>query len=299
MKKNKILLFLFIFLNQLQAKPLIITDIKPVEMIVKEITGTHAEVFTLSSNSTDSMRFSSSDLYKLNAAGAFFYISDSLEEQFSTIAHNIKISLFGMLPEPQKLMKDFGSYPAFFADSITKNMEDTTKKDSIKALFQPDSSYDYYFWTDPVSVKKIIPALTDTLAGLFPDHAGSFNRNAARFEKRLDLLDRQIYVIMDDVRGRPFFQTVPKFNYFAVQYDLALGGCFMPKTALPGNYIQNFTKNIINSKTNCVFFFDEKLFNDDLNFFRIELYAGSGKTKTYADYILSNAKIIARSLMFY
>ena len=300
MKKIKILLFLFFFLNQLQAKPLIITDIKPVEMIVKEITGTHAEIFTLTSNSTDSMRFSSSDLYKLNAAGAFIYISDSLEEQASAIANKNKINLFEMLPEPQRLIKDFGAYTSFFADSISMKMKDTTKSDSVKKLFLPDSTYDYYFWTDPVSVKKIIPALIDTLAGLFPDKAGSFNRNAARFEKRLDLLDRQISVIMDDVRGMPFFQSEPKFNYFAVQYDLSPGGCFLPEKELPGGYSQKFKKHILKSQTNCVFYFKEEPLDDDqLNFFRLDLYAASGKAETYSDFILQNAKIIAKAIMFY
>ena len=92
---------------------------------------------------------------------------------------------------------------------------------------QQTGAEDPHLWTDPVSMKSIVVALSDTIRGQFGSELGS---RAAELVSRLDGLDK---AIAQDVQslpedGRVLITGHESLGYFAQRYGFKLSGAIIP-----------------------------------------------------------------------
>lgn len=89
----------------------------------------------------------------------------------------------------------------------------------------PDAARaDPHFWTDPLAVRALLPALVDTLCTLEPPDCPRYRANAARFTERLDSLHARIADLVRPVRGRPVILAQPFLGFFLRRYGIPIAG---------------------------------------------------------------------------
>lgn len=92
-----------------------------------------------------------------------------------------------------------------------------------------ESTVDPHFWTDPLVVKQLLPALVDTLCGLDEPGCATYRANADSFATDLAVLDTRLRDLLGPVRDTPVLLAQPFFRYFLRQYGPRLAGVIEPR----------------------------------------------------------------------
>ncbi|MCX8071020.1 MAG: metal ABC transporter substrate-binding protein [Candidatus Binatia bacterium] len=80
---------------------------------------------------------------------------------------------------------------------------------------------DPHFWLDPILVRDhVMPALTDALARVAPQHAGAHAARARQWSEELSRLDERLRQELAPVRGRAYIAVHSAWRYFAHRYGL-------------------------------------------------------------------------------
>ena len=89
---------------------------------------------------------------------------------------------------------------------------------------------DPHWWQDPRNAELAVTAIRDALAKADPDGAATYRRNAARYLRRLERLDRQTAACIDriPVGLRKLVTTHDALGYYAARYGLEVIGAVIP-----------------------------------------------------------------------
>jgi zinc transport system substrate-binding protein len=280
------------------SKPVYIATSYPLGEILKQISGTRAEVEVLVSPGESPHTFSPkpSDAYKINSAKAIFYASDLLDGWAAKMEGDNKIEMIKLVPEDMLL--------------TFEDMHDHKHEENINhSDHDCDHSHgviDPHFWMDPITVKSMLNNLVDTLSAIDPDNAATYRNNAGIFEKRLDLLARQVGDRLKDVRGRPVFLFHPSMRYLLNRYDLVYAGAIetSPGKEPSPKYIEQLVKKINESGAKAIFTEPQlsrkpaELIAEaaTVMLFELDPIGGVEGRMTYSDMILYNAKILQKAL---
>ncbi|MCD8212538.1 MAG: zinc ABC transporter substrate-binding protein [Campylobacter sp.] len=79
---------------------------------------------------------------------------------------------------------------------------------------------DPHVWLDPVLVKTQAQNIADALIAEFPQNAEIYKANLAKFQAKLDELDKFIADKLQNVKNRVFIVYHPSWGYFAKRYNL-------------------------------------------------------------------------------
>ena len=265
------------------AKPVFVATANPVYQIIKEIAGTKAEVKMLMKVGDSPHTYSPtpSDARITAGAKALFFISDHADGWAANMESENKIELIKLLPDDKKIL--FGKY--------FKNN---------------DSTADPHFWTDPLAVKAILPALADSMAKYDPENAKTYKVNADLFAKRLNLLNRQVEKIISEVKGKKVYLFHPSFLYFLQRYGLRYGGSIEPA---PGKeptpvFISAMVKELKKNQVKAIF--SEPQLPDGparilaeasgTRVFILDPLGGEQGREKYTDIILYNARTFKKAL---
>lgn len=288
-----LLLFMGISCNNQYSKPLYIASTQPVGEIIKEIAGTKCEVAVLTQpgDSPHTYTPKPSDIQKAQSAKAVFYVSENLDAWAMKLENKNRICLMNLLP------KD--NYVYFEGEHSCTAEEHSGHHHEAGAV-------DPHFWTDPLTVKALIPAIVDTLCKIDPNNAQSYRNNAQAFEKRLDLLNRQVESILADKKGKTLFLFHPSFLYFAKRYGLNYGGSIelSPGKEPTANYLAGLVKKIQECGARSIFSEPQlpessaKSLAESAGvlLFILDPIGGVDGRMKYADMILYNAKILQKAL---
>ncbi len=210
---------IFLGLNlTLASKPTIIVASRPIELIVKHIAGIKANVVNIVPDSVLPWLYkpSMADMLRIKAADAVIISSPKIERWAAGLPSIKLIICMDLLPE------EFKIEAATVSDSTSPANDSLTTQE-----------YNPFFWTDPLAVKEIVPAIADSLSSADPDNAASYATNAGLFEKRLDLLARQAARRLIDAAAKPFVIYGRSLEYFAKRFNLITAACFT--TEILGN----------------------------------------------------------------
>ncbi len=129
---------------------------------------------------------------------ALFYGSEGLDEWAANVEGVKKIELIKFVP----------------ADYLLK----------IHTNDNEDYGTDPHFWTDPLTVKSIIPSLLNQLIKLDPEGKDIYKKNAEKFSSNLSELDKQIRDKLSSLKNKNVFLSHPFFNYFLKRYGINAAG---------------------------------------------------------------------------
>ncbi len=298
MKYKFILIGLLLLLScqTQQSKPLIVVTNRPLMMIVQEIIGNKVqlECLTQSGDSPHTYSPKPSDAAKAAKADVFLYTAKTLDEWAIKMNAKNKIEVFSLLPKNLQLSFDEACCEHTHGEVAESQHEHS------------EGNYDPHFWLDPLTVKSLLPALTDTLSKLFPEYSKTFANNSELFAKRLDLLNKQVGQILSGKEGRSLFTFHPSFRYFIARYGLAYGGSIevSPGKEPSPKFLVELSDKIKQTGTRAIFSEPQLSISSakavaeatGTILFELDPLGGvTGRTK-YSDLIIYNAKILQKAL---
>jgi zinc transport system substrate-binding protein len=294
------------------SKPIYVATSHPIGEILKQVVGTRADVEVLVPPGESPHTFSPkpSDAYKINSARAIFYAAEIMDGWAAKLEGGNKIEMIKFVPEAFLLTFD-EMHDHKHEENIDHKHEDSHNHAEHTDQEKSDDDHsdgvvDPHFWTDPVTVKEMLNGLVDTLSVLDPDNAVTYRNNAGIFEKRLDLLARQVGDLLSEVRGKPVFLFHPSFRYLLARYNLVYAGAIetSPGKEPTPKYIEQLVKKINESGAKAIFT-EPQLPREPAEviaeaatvmLFELDPVGGVKGRMTYPDLILYNAKILQKAL---
>ena len=196
--------------NIIYAQPHFVTTIPPFQFIIKEITGERADVYCIippgASPHTYEMR--ASDMRSVEKADALFMGNENLDRWALKFKTKKRCELVDLIPAEYRLV--FDNHKSHFH--------------KVQGHSHDHDGVDPHFWSDPLAVKAILPALTAYLSELDPPGKPVYEENMTAFSGQLDSLDTQIKTLLKPVKGHTVILSHPFFRYFFNRYDLHLAG---------------------------------------------------------------------------
>ena len=138
-----------------------------------------------------------SDIAASTKAKAVFYADENADGWAKNLNNKVLVRMLGMVPD--SLLVHF--------EHVCEHSEGHEEHDHDLEGIDP------HFWTDPFTVKHILPKLTDTLCSLDPQNAEKYKANSAAFSKKLDALCQRVQKELAPFKGRAVFLFHPSFLY--------------------------------------------------------------------------------------
>lgn len=299
------LILIVLFSICINSQSYFTTTSYPVTMILQEITGIHAEVNTIvpPGVSPHTYALKPSVIRKALSSKAVIYLADEIDIWAADIPDVEKIALFSLLSEEDKIRFQKEKSIDEILGIISRADTNEIKSDSAELDILP---FDPHFWTDPITIKKIIPKLVDTLSSIDPLNAANYRINANNFLKRLELLDMRVKKIIMPVSGSFVFLFHPSFNYFLKRYGLIYAGTIShsPSKEITPKALGELIKKVQKSETKAIFSEPQlpdkpaQMIADEanVNLFILDPVGGYKGRQSYEEFILYNAKTFAKAL---
>jgi zinc transport system substrate-binding protein len=183
-------------------------------MILKEIVGERGDVITLlePGNSPHTYEPDPSDAMQVEGATALFYVSENLDGWAASFDGPPKVKVLDFLPVEMRL----------------QGIAHHDEAEAAEEHHHGETGYDPHFWTDPISVREVLPGIVDKLALFDPDGAEDYRNNSFNFTVSLDELDNAISEKMNPFFEAPVMLFHPSFQYFIHRYNLTFAGVIEP-----------------------------------------------------------------------
>jgi len=210
MKRISILISLIVIIqNILMAQPRYVTTIHPFKEIMQSVVAERGEVVALlpPGASPHTYELRPSDIRKVEQADAVFYGAANLDSWAMKFDSRNKIELVQLIPEE-------------FVIHFSGQEGAAEHEESASSHQHHAGAIDPHFWTDPLTINALLPALVSKLCELDPSGADSYKKNAMLFSERLVLLSKQISEKMAPFRGMPIMLSHPFFQYYLKRYGL-------------------------------------------------------------------------------
>jgi zinc transport system substrate-binding protein len=188
-----------------------IATIPPLAMIIREIVGDRGTVTSLlqPGSSPHTYEPKPSDVMTVESADCFFYVSPALDGWAASFRNERTIEVFEMVPE--EMRRSYGE------NAIGEEENQASHDDEHHGI-------DPHFWTDPLTVKAILPQLADILSGIDPPGADTYRGNSDRFSTELDNLNDEVAGMLEPFRGEAVILMHPSFCYYLDRYGLVFAG---------------------------------------------------------------------------
>lgn len=111
--------------------------------------------------------------------------------------------------------KDFHAHAA---------VHDTHVDDEHKAHAAELNYPDNHMWLDPVNASVLVGYFAETLAGLDPANAETYQANAEMIQDSLNHLTEELQVLLAPSRGKPYLVFHDSFQYFEKRFNLTSAG---------------------------------------------------------------------------
>lgn len=184
-----------------QAKPLVVSSLKPLTLIVQEVTGTYADVDTLlpASASHHDYPLKVSDHARLQKADVFLWVGPELESFLQKPLRNLS---------PTKIITTYE-----LAGLNWPTEKESGNKDHHHAQ-------DPHLWLDPRNAVVVAQALAEKLVQIDAANANQYRLNLQQFEVKMQQLDRKLQTSLKSARNVGFAVYHEGFSHFTSHYGL-------------------------------------------------------------------------------
>jgi zinc transport system substrate-binding protein len=209
-----------------EAAPSVMGSIPPLAMILQEIVGSDVAVDTLLGPSDSPHTYDPvlSDVRRVRAVRKLYYVSQTLDGWIEQLPTQAKQSAFALLPRSAWEHWPHLAHGSAACSDPSHHHHHAHAADSESGAENALSHFDPHFWTDPLTVKALVPMLLADLQEMFPEQADQFAENAAAFTEELDVLHAEAQAQLAPHAGKRVFLFHPSFLYLLNRYDLEYGG---------------------------------------------------------------------------
>ncbi len=248
--------FLFSF-NYVYAaeKPTVFVSILPQKHFVEQIAGDtiNVEVMVQPGASPATYEPKASQMKKLAGSLAYYAVGVPFEKAWleKIAAMNQNMAIVHTDDGIHKLAMEEHHHDTDEKDHTDhdhKHENHSTSHNHEKVQHQHDG-LDPHVWLAPSLVKHQATIISRSLMGFLPEQASLFQENLNIFQERLDALDKELRLILQDMAGKEFMVFHPSWGYFANEYGLRQVAIEIegkdPKPAQLAGLIENAQKHDI------------------------------------------------------
>lgn len=191
--------------------------IPPLQMILNEIVGDPGRVGCIlpPGASPHTFELRPSTARALESAKAVFYIDDTIDGWAARLAPGRLHAVFPLLPAEMR-RPYHGNHHHDHGDGEAHD----TAHDA--------EAMNAHFWSDPLAVKAVVPALVAHLAQADPENRALFEENGARFMAQLDALDAEFRAVPPPAPGYGLIAFHPSWCYFFDRYGIEVADYVEP-----------------------------------------------------------------------
>ncbi len=192
------------------GKPVYLTTIPPIADLLRKIVEGRGEVVALLPGGASPHTYEPrpSDLRAAATARAIVFVDRRLDGWAAGLSGPEKVPLLPMLPDSLALWFD----------------DDEAEGDHGGRGDHHHTGKDPHFWTDPLAVRAVLPALAARLGEIDPAGGEIYRANAELFTARLDSIHREMTVRTEEIRGRSVLLSHPFLRYWLKRYGLSVAG---------------------------------------------------------------------------
>lgn len=190
-----------------------VTTIPPLQLILQELTGDVATVACIlpPGASPHTYELRPSTARQLESAKAVFYVDDSIDGWAARLA-------------PGRIHATFSMVPA----ELRRNFQADHHHHDDGAVESEAHLVNAHFWSDPVTVKAIVPELLKIISELDSGNRAVYEANADRFIATLDELDQEFKAAPSPSEGYALVAFHPSWCYFFERYGIHVGAYVEP-----------------------------------------------------------------------
>lgn len=251
------------------AKPVIVTSIKPVSMVVAAIAGDKADIEQIVSSTASPHDFAMrpSDLKKIINADTVVWVGESLERFLEKPLENAGkeessiewLALDGMalhnFAKEHHHDEDEEDHDHEGHDDHDHHVADGNHEEHEGHEGHHHDGVDPHVWLSPDNVKVLAKAVTARLVSLDSANAGYYQDNLAAFEKGLSAKDAEIRKALNKVSKVPYIVFHDGYSYFEQHYGLSHAGeiTVSPERKPGAKKVAEIRHEIQENKVQCVF----------------------------------------------
>lgn len=190
-----------------------VATIPPLAFVLRELAGDTAVAVLLPPGaSPHTYEPRPSDVAAAQRSAAFAYVAPALDGWAARLPARRRIEMFALVPPALRL-----PLPP----------PDAGEARALEASVD-DGAPDPHFWMDPVVVRAVLPALTDSLCAVDPERCALYRGNAARFADTLRALDAELAATLAPLRGRAVVLFHPSMRYLLARYGIRVAAMVEP-----------------------------------------------------------------------
>lgn len=247
----------FLLSTSALATPKIIASIVPVHSIVASVMGEVGtpELLLSGQNSEHTASLSPQQISDLGNADVVFMIGSGLEHKLGQISGNeaVKSKKFISLSEAPGIKTLKVRQGGKFEDHEEEEHEgeEHEEEDHDDALLK----FDPHVWLDPENAKVMANAVASELGKIDPEHAKTYETNAAAYIASLDQLTAEISAETKFIQSKPFIVFHDAYQYFETRFGLtAVGSISDVSAAAPSaKRLKEIKDKLEETKAICVF----------------------------------------------
>jgi len=201
-------------------KPQVVVTIPPLKLILQEIVGKETEVACIlpPGASPHTFELRPSTARTLSQAKVVFFTDESIDGWVVRSTPTKPHALFAMVPEDMRLELGDGHIHGPETEQV-----DAERNGSLTA--------NAHFWSDPLTVRAIVPSLVAILAQLDPADEARLEANGQAFMKALTDLDQALQAERPAGIDYGLVAFHPSWDYFFHRYGIRVSAYIEP---LPG-----------------------------------------------------------------
>ena len=209
------LAIIFLSFGYVHSQTKYVTTIHPFQEILKNIIGARGEVHCIlpPGASPHTYELRPSDIQQVTDAKALFFGSENLDIWALKFKKTYHIELIKLVAEDSLI---------YFEEEPTDH-HDQAGEDK-KTHHHHALGIDPHFWTDPLTVKTMLPTLAKKLCALDPEGCEIFRQNSKEIFNQLDGLHSKIEKMLKPVLNSKVMISHPFFQYFFKRYGIELVG---------------------------------------------------------------------------
>lgn len=288
MKKLQLIaLILILWIGRGMAQPVYTTSIHPLAEILSEVVGERGEVNRLlpPGASPHTYELRPSDLRTVESSTAIFYGSEHLDQWVLRFPDQQKVELLTLLPSEYH-------QPALIKHHHTSDHH--------------EEKTDPHFWTDPLTVKALLPPLVDQLCQIDPGGCDIYQTNAQQFAASLDSLHQETKKLMTSCKGKAVMMSHPFYQYFLKRYGILIAGVVesIPGKESTPKELQGMIKLAKEEDVKAILTLPQspdrpaQIISEStgIDIYELDPIGGVDGVKTYFDMIRHNTKILIEAL---
>lgn len=199
---------IFLCSGSLQAKPVLLSSIKPVQLLVEVIAGGHADARLLlpANVSPHLYHLRPSDRVLLNNADRVFWVGPELER---------------FLEKPLSLLK------VGRVVTLADSGEGTPRKEELHAEDEHHQhTEDPHLWLNPLNAIEIAGRIAQELIEIDPLNRGVYQQNLALLKQRLRVLDQELVADFIDLPTSNYIVLHDAYGHFERRYGFRREAAF-------------------------------------------------------------------------